>query len=374
MPRPVIETALVVGGGIAGLAATRALRQVGIEAIAVERAPVLGEVGAGIALWPNATDALERLGVLPAVAAASGPVSRVAIMTPGGRVLFRVDPTGYPTPALCIARPALIEALAPPAEALRLGTALVGFDQDDAGIRARFSDGSEATADLLVGADGGRSVVREALFSDGPPAYRGQTVVRGLAPRVGPPGVASETWGDGLRVGLFDVGGGQAYWYIVETRPAASWSAEVDLEALRARVAGWHAPIGETLAGAAAAVRHGVFDRPALRAWHRGRAVLVGDAAHAMTPDLGQGGAVALEDAVALAACLSSAATVAEALGAFERARRARAARIAWQSRWAGRLGQAGGGAGRVRNAVSRAVPSAAFARGFSWAFGAARV
>ncbi len=372
MSRPAIETALVVGGGIAGLATTSALRQVGVDAVAVERAPVLGEVGAGIALWPNGTQALERLGVLPAVAAASGRVARVEIRTPGGRVLFHLDPSGYPTPALCIARPALIDALAPPAEALRLGTALVGFDTDEAGIHARFADGTEASADLLIGADGGRSGVREALFSDGPPRYRGQTVVRGLAPRVGPPGQAFETWGDGLRVGVFDVGGGQAYWYVVETRHDASWSAEVDLDEVRARVAGWHVPIGETLAAAPAAVRHGVFDRPALRTWHRGRAVVVGDAAHPMTPDLGQGGAVALEDAVALAQCLASGLALHEALGAFEQQRRRRAARVAWQSRWSGRLGQAGGLAGRVRNGVSRAVPSAVFARGFTWAFGAA--
>ena len=372
-----VQTALVVGGGIAGLATTLALRRVGIEAVALERAPVLREVGAGIALWPNATRALARLGVLDSLTAVSGTLTTVRIATPDGQTLFRVDPSRHATPAFCVERPTLVAALmsALPESAVEFGRAVASVEDDGAGVRVRFADGTEATADLLVGADGLRSVVRRAVCGDTPPAFCGQTVARGIGPLLPPlaPGDAVEVWGDGLRVGVFDVGGGRAYWYLVETRAEAETGPVTTAEhaAWLDRLAGWHAPLRDTVAATPPEriARHAVFDRPPQRPWSRGRTVLVGDAAHAMTPDLGQGGAMALEDAVALAEALAASASVAEALAVYERVRAPRAAWIARQSRWSGRLGQAGGVAGRVRNRVSRMVPSRAFAAGFAWPF-----
>ena len=159
------------------------------------------------------------------------------------------------------------------------------------------------------------------------------------------------------------------------SRPAARASRASDAEAQKAALLplfdGWHAPVCDAIAAtpAAAILCHDVYDRPPARRTHGGRVVLVGDAAHAATPDLGQSGAMALEDAVALAACLAGAASVPEALDAFARRPPPRTAMITRQSRVAARVGQASGRAGRVRNAALRASPSAAFGALFGWAF-----
>jgi 2-polyprenyl-6-methoxyphenol hydroxylase-like FAD-dependent oxidoreductase len=243
----------------------------------------LREVGAGIALWPNATRALGRLGVLDRVAAISGTLTRVRIAAPGGRTLFRVDPSRHATPALCIERPALVPALrsALPESTVHFGRSVASVEDTGTGIRARFSDGGEAGADLLVGADGLRSVVRAAVLGETPPVFCGQTVARGIGPLLSPlaPGDAVEVWGDGLRVGIFDVGGGRAYWYLVETRAEAAAGPVTPAEhaAWLDALADWHAPLRDTLAATRpeCIARHAVFDRPPQRPWSRGRTVLV---------------------------------------------------------------------------------------------------
>ncbi len=369
--------ALVIGGGIAGLAATLALRQAGIEAVVCERVTALREVGAGISLWPNATRVLGRLGVLGCLEARAGAIRAVSVKTPAGRTLLRVRAGGYGAPALCAHRADLLGALraALPESAVRLGKTFVGAEDDGDRVRACFADGSAAEAEILVGAHGLRSRVRAALFGDDPPIYRGYTIWRGigpLPPSLGP-GAAFETWGDGRRFGLFDTGGGRAYWYATHNRPegendAGPEARKAELLRLFGR---WHAPVPEAVetTPAGAILRDDAYDRPPTQPWHRGRIVLVGDAAHPMTPNLGQGGCMAIEDAPALARCLAEAPAPEAAFAAFERARYRRTAWIARQSLWAGWIGQLGGRAARARNAVGRTYPSLLFERVFAWPF-----
>ena len=374
----VAPSAVVAGGGIAGLAAAVALRAVGVEAVAHEQAAALREAGAGIGLWPNATRALTRLGVLDAVAATSGRATSITICDARGRTLAHVPVGGV---ALCAHRGELLAALraALPDTAVRTAARVEGFH--DAGDRVRVSVGDAAAeTPLLVGADGLRSRVRAALVGGEPPRFTGMTVWRALGPDVGgtPEGAAVETWGDGARFGRFDAGAApdgtaRTYWYAVQTRregvPAED--AEVQKAALLRLFDRWHAPVCDAIAAtpAEAILCHDVYDRPPVRRTHGGRVVLVGDAAHAATPDLGQSGAMALEDAVALAACVAGAASVPDALAAFARLRRRRTAIITRQSRVAGRVGQAAGLPGRVRNAALRMTPSAAFGALFGWPF-----
>ena len=374
MSYPDRTTALIIGGGIGGLATAVALRQVGIEATVCERASALQEVGAGIALWPNATAALARLGVLDAVRETAGPVEGVTIRSTDGRTLTRFSAAGYATPGLCIHRSELLGLLrgALPDAAIVLGHAYIGHSDDGRRVTARFTNETERTADLLVGADGLRSRVRTSVQRDEAPSFRGQTVVRGVAPRLTAPGEAFETWGDGLRFGLFDVGQERAYWYAAESATAAPRRATVDRAALLDRFRTWHDLICALIEATPESdlTRYGVHDRAPRRGWSRGRTVVMGDAAHPMTPDMGQGGAMAVEDALALADNLAEARDIAEALRRFERARYRRTARIVRQSRVAGQIGQMTGLRGRARDAWVRVAPQVAFERGFTWPFG----
>lgn len=375
---PQIRTAAVVGGGIGGLATAAALHQHGVEVAVYERAPALGEVGAGISLWPNATRALDRLGALDAVRGAAGPIGALNVRDAAGRLLLRAPVAGHDAPALCAYRPDLVSALADllPAGTLQTGKALASVEAEGDRARLLLADGSTAEADVVVGADGLRSTVRAYVTGDASaPVYRGHPIWRGVGPL--PPtfvaGEISETWSDGRRFGLLDVGRGRAYWYATANRPEGE--ADGGPVARKAEVAAmfsdWHAPIPEAVEATPpeAVLRGDTYDRRPRRGWSRGRAVLVGDAAHPTTPNLGQGGCLAIEDALVLARCLAEPGTLAEAFATYERARYKRAARVTRESLWTGRLGQAGGALAALRNGATRLTPGSVYASRLDWLF-----
>lgn len=377
MPDPAVPNAIVVGGGIAGLSATLALRQSGIEAVAYERASALREVGAGITLWPNATDVLRHLGVLSTVEANAGRIDTVSVRDSNGQTLLRFRIRGHDAPALCAHRAELLDALraALPAKAVRLGKALENIHEHSSRVRAQFADGTEVATPLVVGADGIRSTVRALLLHDGSPRYAGRSVWRAVAPTPSSfePSSSVETWGDGIRFGLIDAGADRVYWYAVQKRlpgevrdqPAKAKAA------LLAALRGWPASVLSAVEStpAEAILRDDVYDRPPSRPWHRGRVVMIGDAVHPMTPDLGQGGCMAVEDAAALARTLSGNQELERALEAFVGGRYARTAWVTRQSRLAGRIGQAGGAAAQIRNFAARFYPSPVFRSLFTWPF-----
>lgn len=201
-----------------------------------------------------------------------------------------------------------------------------------------------ARGDLVVAADGVRSALRAKLFGDYPgPTYAGYTVWRGIVPadaaaRIGVPARLSETWGVGARFGHAPIGDGRAYWYAFENAEAGA-AHEHSVAALVSRFAQWHHPVPSLLAAtpAEALLRNDVhfLDEP-LPSFTAGRIALLGDAAHAVTPDIGQGACLAIEDAVALAAEVAGAPVV-EALRAYDAARRPRTQALARQS---GRIGR----------------------------------
>ncbi|WP_343073546.1 FAD-dependent monooxygenase [Pyxidicoccus fallax] len=375
----ILETSrhvLIAGAGIGGLTLACALRRAGLTATVFERADALRWVGAGITVQMNAAVALRRIGLCDAVAAAGASPTDSAILQPSGATITRLPVQQMQqelgTPMVCIHRARLQSVLLEHAgpEHVRLGRAVTGFKDDGHQVTATLSDGSSVTGDVLVGADGLRSAVRSGLLGDAPLRYSGYTSWRGISPEVpsARPGHVSETWGPGARFGVVPIGSGQVYWYAtLNAPPGGQDTPGAARTRLREIFGGWHAPIPDLLAATPddAIVRTDIHDRPPVNRWSRGRVTLLGDAAHPMTPNLGQGGCQAIEDAVVLSECLASGAPVEAALATYEQRRRERANQMVSRSWRLGQLAQLESPTARfMRDALFRLVPSSLAARG----------
>lgn len=355
--------ALVAGGGIGGLGIAGALRRGGHEVVVLEQAARLDHAGAGITLFANAMRALDSLGIGDAVRGQGSAARYSAIQTRDGRVLTTV-PDELLEGAVAVHRGDLQAALLKAAGEVRVGAQVTGVEQTAEAAIAKLADGSVQAGDLLVGADGLRSRVRAAV-APSVLRYSGYTAWRGVSPVRIETGHLSESWGIGERFGLVDIGS-QTYWFAT----ANVAEGEVDdpdrrKAELMQRFARWHAPIGAVLDAtpADAILRNDVFFLDPLRSWSAGRTVLLGDAAHATTPGVGQGAAQALEDAVALAhelagAELAGAGALAAALERYEAGRRSRALLAVKLSRRADAAAQLGSPLGcRLRDALVSRIP-----------------
>lgn len=360
------RTALIIGAGIGGLSAAIALQRAGWEVAVHERAPSLEPVGAGLALWANALTALDRLGIGERVRAAGVPNTDGWIYRDTGERLAAVA-----SPALrerlgeigVVVHRAELQAIlldAAGAGVVRTASELTGFRDEGDAVVAAFADGSSVRSAILVGADGLNSVTRAVLHGAAAPRYSGYTAWRAVLPfdpeRLEP----GETWGRGARFGRAPLAGGRAYVFATANVPAGTRSPDGEKAELQRRFAGWHAPIPAIIDALDERdiLRNDIVDRPPLRTWGRGRITLLGDAAHPMTPNLGQGACQAIEDAVVLARHLGAIAGVAEgrqehgphtgdatdrvaaALRAYEAGRIPRTSAIVRQSRQVGVVGQ----------------------------------
>ncbi|MFE9428673.1 FAD-dependent oxidoreductase [Kitasatospora sp. NPDC006697] len=318
-------TAVVVGAGVGGLATAIGLRRAGWQVTVLERRTALERYGTAFALHPAAQDALDRLGVGAAVRERAVPYRSAQVRTPGGRVLAQLPlerlerKTGRPE--LLVSRPYLIEVL------------LAALADVPLELGQTVADPAELSAghDLLVGADGLRSAVRAGCFGGrSGPRTTGSVAWIGIADFESE--LHGETWGPGRFFGLTPVEPGRTNWYAAVPQGTTA-------EALPGLFEGWHDPIPRILDGTDPAgwlryeMRH-LF--PALPSFvHGGRVALVGDAAHAMTPNLGQGACTALLDAEALTRHVASAGQdgLPGALLAYDRERRRSAQRVAFASR-----------------------------------------
>jgi 2-polyprenyl-6-methoxyphenol hydroxylase-like FAD-dependent oxidoreductase len=334
----------IIGGGIGGVAAAAALHRLGIRATVYERAARLEEVGAGMMLWPNATRVLRTLGLLDHVARRGAINTHFLVRASSGKILMNVALGEFDVPALCTRRSDLLAALlsALPPERIRLDREFSHLDQSKSKVRVHFTDGSIEEHDAVIGADGIRSRVRAQLFGISDPVYRGYTVWRGVAAYDGPAaraGYNSETWGRGSRFGILDIGQGRYTWYATANVPQGTAPGE-RLGELRKGFAGWHEPIPALIEATELILENGAYDLPPLPRWTDGLVTLLGDAAHPCTPNLGQGGGMALEDALVLAKCVSSDQSIESALHRYELLRRRRTGHIQQRSLMMGHIGQ----------------------------------
>jgi 2-polyprenyl-6-methoxyphenol hydroxylase-like FAD-dependent oxidoreductase len=306
--------AVIVGAGIGGLTAAVALQRRGWDVTVAERAPALEPVGAGLGLGPNALHALDAIGLSDEVRRFSAVQGHGGLRRSGGGWLVRTDlgavATRFGDPQLVALRADVVGLLAGslPAGVLRTGVTVTGVDAGDADRRARVatSDG-DLDADLVVAADGIGSRIRAILFPDHEgPRYSGFTTWRFVAAAL-PEGASraepAETWGRGEVFGVLPLASGEVYCYASAPAPPGLRHDDEAAE-LKRRFGRWHDPIPD-LIGAISPDRVLHDDvywiAEPLPALHRGRVAILGDAAHAMTPHLGQGACQAIEDAVVLA-------------------------------------------------------------------------
>lgn len=350
---------IVIGGGIGGLAAAIGLRRTGHDVVVLERAPRIDPAGAGITLFANAMRGLDRFGVREAVAEQGAPAKWSAILTSRGRTLTEL-PSEMLDGAVAVHRADIQAVLAEAAGEVRLGVEITAVEQDADAVMAIDANGNPEHGDVLVGADGLNSVVRRTTLG-GAPRYAGYTAWRGVSPVAVDSGRLSETWGVGERFGLVDIGRGRTYWFATKNTPEGKPDEPGGRKAeIRRRFSGWHEPIAAVVEAGddGAILRNDVYYLDPLPRWSEGRVVLLGDAAHATTPGVGQGAAQALEDAVVLTDELAHGGDLRGALAAYESIRRPRTEAVLKISRRADKAAQlASPLAWRLRNAAVRAMP-----------------
>ncbi|WP_102417042.1 NAD(P)/FAD-dependent oxidoreductase [Mycobacterium sp. 4858] len=329
---------LIAGGGIGGIATALALQQRGIDSVVFERAPRLRDGGAGLHIWTNGMLALAYLGVAEEVAKIAPAQSVCHFATSTGRVIGEY-PVGqfverYGQPTVAISRSDLHDILRKAVTApIVTGAEVTGYTEHADGVSVHFADGTSEEGDLLVGSDGIHSTVRGRLLGPEPPDYTGYIAWRGhanMTPAEFPPGTFRALFGPGTRFTYYDIAPGVVHWMSVANGPAGlrdEGTPEQTLDMLRARHAGWIAPVQQILDATTpeSILRSDVMDRKPDSVWGRGRVTLLGDSAHPISFNIGQGACLAIEDALVLADHLATpGATITQALRAYEAERQQR--------------------------------------------------
>ena len=366
-PRPVA----IAGGGIGGLAAATALAREGIDSVVFEKQAAVLPQGSAFLIAGNAVKALHEIGLAEAYARISKPREIGELRTYRGKLLAafpsRVLVEGLGFPNTNVERSDLRAMLLHAAgkERLRLGAPVRSFEETADGVTIATGDRSGETFSALIGADGLGSAVRSQLLGPTRAKYVGYSAWQGVSrePIDCPPGIAREIWGLGRRGGYCFLGDGRWGWWASALAPEGTADpTDGRAEAVAAPYADWW---GHTAALIRATppdkiLRNDIRVRPPDREWGRGRVTLLGDAAHLMTPDLGQGACQAIIDAVVLARCLRGAgdASLGDAMRRYEAIRRPASAFIAKRSRRVGRHAHyRSAGLFAFRNAVLKSIP-----------------
>jgi len=340
-----VTSVAIIGGGIGGLTAALSLFEAGFDVHVYEQAHELSEVGAGIQVSPNASRVLHRLGLAGELELMGvRPLAFHQRRWDDGRTLLRtpladvvVEAFGFPHYQMH--RSDLLAALlhALPPDRVHVGHRLIGLADDGERVSAAFENRTEIDADVLVGADGIHSAVREALFGAASPDFTGCAAYRGLIPaerlRTLRIPVEAQIWmGPGKHFVHYYVQQKQLLNFVAvfeqEAWTRESWTDRGDIADALAAFDGWHPQLHAILESADETFVWALFDRTPLERWSVGRVTLLGDACHPMLPFMAQGAAQAMEDAAALTTCLRADSDVADALRRYETVRLPRSSRI----------------------------------------------
>jgi 2-polyprenyl-6-methoxyphenol hydroxylase-like FAD-dependent oxidoreductase len=340
----------IIGGGIGGLSAALALQNFGFQSQVFEQAPELHDVGAAIAIWPNALHVLERLGLTDSILTKAGVMTEIRWLDQNGWLINSVSIPESVALHRADLQNILLHSLDP--SSIHLGHQFIDQKQTADKVIATFANGRSVEADFLIGADGIHSRVRAQLLHDGEPIDRGYTIWRGISSKIPaaiPPATAIELQGRGKRFGIGPVGLGRLGWWA-----SANGAPADDVFHL---FEDWYPPVLELIEATppSSIIRTRAFDRLPNSTWGRERMTLLGDAIHPTTPNLGQGGCLAIEDAFVLARCFERYGASEEALRNYERSRYKRTSAISKYSRYYGTVGQ-------WENVCARALRRAALA------------
>ena len=340
-------TALIAGAGIGGITAALCLLDVGVEVELYERNGTLSEVGAGIQISPNGVKVLDRLGLRAALdAVAFRPEALEMRIGRTGARIFSIPMRDeavrrYGAPYYHVHRVDLLRLLAEALRsrapnAIRLNKEVDSYAQTASGVTLTFTDGTRAMGDALIGADGIHSRVRAQMLGDTPARFTGNTAWRIVVPAAAlpkdlVPPTASVWVGPGRHAVTYYVRRGELINFVgvVERDDwqSESWTERGEKRDLAADYAGWAKPITAIIGEATDCYRWALFDRDPLEHWSDNGTTLLGDACHPMLPFLAQGAVMAIEDAWALSRKLKSSPSIAEALTAYEAARKPRTSR-----------------------------------------------
>ncbi len=322
----------IIGGGIGGLATAIALLKKGFDVQVYERSLALRPIGAGLTLAPNGLNSLDAIqqGIVELLKHSGSQMNTITLKRSSGEMIASKQITvmqQYGQPLLNIqwSRLQAILASALPPNIIHLDHRCVGFEQNDNGIKIYFHNREALQPDLLIGADGINSVVRQTLIADGVPNYAGRMSWRAVIQYdhelLSPNSSTLITAPNGKNFLLVDVGNGYTFWSAGVLLPSNLHQGATNSKTrVQEQFADWAEPVGAIIEATPTddIVERPICDRLPLQRWSKGRATLLGDAAHPVVPSLGQGANMAFEDAYELAECLSSVPNIEMALNAYE--------------------------------------------------------